>query len=710
MKQIFLSKGKVITHDIIRPACRRGCVLIRTSASCISAGTEMTGVTNSKKSLITIAKEKPKTAIKFARLILTRGPKFVANTVKNIRGSDFGKEMGYSAAGVIIECGKGTEGFEVGQRIAAVGTKVANHAGYNCVPINLAIPIPDGVSDEDASTAALGGIAFQGVRRLSPSPGDSVVVMGLGFIGVLTAQMLVASGCKVTGIDINKKSLEEAKKTIGIDVINGSDPTLVDKALIINNGKEYDGVVFTAATRSCEPMSACFKMLRRRGVFVLSGVSGMTIKREDIYAKELEFRMATSYGPGRYDPEYENKGNDYPSKYVRFTLKRNIETYFELLKTKRISLDGLERNVATIDKAGEAFERLGQPEPPMLSIITYDNKQDETSSKIVTNKDFTADKKRICFAIIGTGGYASNMHLPLLSQLEDRYQLKAIMNRSPAPAAALAVQYHAAYYTTNAQDIFDDPDISMVMICTRHNSHADYARKAILAGKDVFVEKPAAINQEELDLLRDTVNTHDRLFMVGYNRRFSDYIQETKKAIKDRKEPLIIDYSMCAGYIPYNVWVHEEEGGGRIVGEGCHIVDVCRYLTGSKVVKVSCTPIRFNTAYYQSDDNVTFSIEYEDGSVATIRYLSCCSDSIPKERMRVFCKNGEIIMDNYVALIGKNINVKHVTSMESDKGQKDILMNWHTALVTRKELIPFSEIYETTKVTFEVRDNICSKN
>lgn len=709
MKQIFLSKGQVITHDIVRPSCKKGCVLIRTSASCISAGTEMMGVTNSRKSLITIAREKPKTAIKFAKLILTRGPRFVANTVKNIRGSDFGKEMGYSVAGVIIECGKGSTGFKIGQRIAAVGTKVANHASYNCVPVNLAIPIPNEVSDEDASTAALGGIAIQGVRRLSPTPGDSVIVMGLGFIGMLTAQMLVASGCKVTGIDINKKRLEDAKRIIGIDVINGSDPTVVEKALITNNGKEYDGVVFTAATRSCAPMSACFKMLRRRGVFVLSGVSGMEIKREDIYAKELDFRMATSYGPGRYDPEYENKGNDYPPQYVRFTLKRNIETYFELLKTNRISLKDIERNVTKIEKAGEAFERLGKPAPPMLSIITYDSKDNETSKKIVLNQNFTADKNRVCYAIIGTGGYASNMHLPLLSQMEDKYQLKAIMNRSPAPAAALATQYHAAYYTTNAQDIFDDPDITMVMICTRHNSHADYACRAIEAGKDVFVEKPAAINQEELDALRDMVNKHDRLLMVGYNRRFSKYIQEIKRVTKKRKEPLIIDYSMCAGYIPYNTWVHDEEGGGRIVGEGCHIVDVCKYLVGANVVKIKYTPLRFNTAYYQSDDNVTFTIEYEDGSVATIRYLSCCADSLPKERMKIFYNNGEILMDNYISLSGRNISVKHIKSMESDKGQKDILMNWHTALINRKELIPFSEINETTKVTFEVRDAIRSE-
>jgi len=710
MKQIFLTKGSVVTHEVIPPSCKSGCVLIKTTASCISAGTEMMGVNNSKKSLLSIAKEKPKTAIKFARLIITRGPKFVANTVKNIRGSDFGKEMGYSAAGVVIECGKGANDFRIGQRIAAVGTKVANHAGYNCVPINLAIPVPDGVSDEDASTAALGGIAFQGVRRLNPVPGDSVIVMGLGFIGMLTAQMLVASGCRVTGIDINPVRLAEARDNIGINVLNGNDPVLVEKALMLNNGNGFDGVIFTAATKSSAPMSSCFNMLRRRGVFVLSGVSGMEIKREDIYPKEIDFRMATSYGPGRYDQEYETKGNDYPEEYVRFTIKRNIEAYFELISQGKISLNRLDKNVVSVEKAGDAFERLNKPNPPMISIITYSEEEKIDRNKIIINKEFQADKSKVCFAIIGTGGYASNMHLPNLSQMQDKYQLKAIMNRSPGSAAGLAVQYHAAYYTTNVQDIFDDKDIQMVMVCTRHNSHADYVCRALEAGKDVFVEKPLAISMEELDRINSTAQNTDRLVMVGYNRRFSAYIQEVKNRVKDRKTPLIIDYSMCAGFIPYDVWMHGAEGGGRIVGEGCHIVDTCKYLVGSPVKSISVIPLRFDSTYFRSDDNVSFSIEYEDGSVATIRYLSCNADAVPKECMKVFCDGAEIYMNDYTSMTSSGMAIKKVKTLESDKGQKDILLAWHKALTTRQPAIPLKDIIETTKVTFDVRNEITTEN
>jgi predicted dehydrogenase/threonine dehydrogenase-like Zn-dependent dehydrogenase len=705
MKQVFLSKGRIITREIAQPICKSGCVLMRTSASCISAGTEMSGINFSKKSLLSIAKEKPKTAIRFAKLILSRGFKFVLNTIKNIRGSDFGYEMGYSAAGVVVELGKGVEGFTIGQRIAAVGTKVANHAGYNVVPLNLAIPIPDNISDAEAATAALGGIAFQGVRRLAPLPGDSVVVMGLGFLGHLVVQILLASGCSVTGIDINNSRLSEAKKMYGIPTLNGNDPAIVEKAIMMNNGKGYDGVIFTAATSSNEPMSACFNMLRKKGVFVLVGVSGMSIKRDDIYPKEIDFRIATSYGPGRYDQEYESKGNDYPDEYVRFTIKRNIAAYFELIASGRISISKLECNVVPVDNAKLAFERLTKPNPPLLSIITY-NDDSKKSTKIILDPHFIVDKKRICYAIIGTGGYAKNMHLPILSQMQDRYQLKAVMNQSPYSPAALATQYRAAYYTLNVQDIFDDPDIQMVIICTRHNSHADYVCSALRAGKDVFVEKPLALNLSELECIREELKKTDRLLMVGFNRRFSTYMRAIKEKVKNRKSPLVIDYSMCAGYIPYDNWIHSSDGGGRIIGECCHIIDTCSYLTTSRIKSIHTTPVNFSSSYFRSDDNVTITIEYEDSSIAVIRYVSCNADSLPKERMKVFCDGKSYHLDNYIKLKGRGAIRKRISSLDSDKGQKDILEAWYQSIRNRISAISFEEMYETTKATFTIKNDI----
>lgn len=705
MVQAFLLRGHVIARKVPQPLLKPGCVVVKTDYSCISIGTEISSVKGSKVNLVKKAMTKPKLFLRTLKIAKNRGLNVMINTIKGATGSGFGTNIGYTAAGLVVEKNESENEYQIGQRVAVVGTMYANHAEYNCVPRNLVIPIPDSVSTWDASTAALGGIAMQGVRQLSPKPNDTVVVMGLGFIGQLTVQMLLASGCCVIGIDINNSRLDIASKSYCIQTINGNDNLLVEKVLMLTNGIGVDGVIFTASTNSSAPMSSCFKMLRRKGCFVLVGVSGMTIDREDIYRKELEFKMATSYGPGRYDTTYEEEGIDYPYEYVRFTEKRNIEAYFKMMEIGTILLSNMPMQVYNISEAGKAYDRLQQSNPPMISLLDYSNQEDENSVKTKVNLRESGKKHRtaITYALIGAGSYAKSMHLPNLSTMKDKYYLKAVMNRSAAPAAALATQYKAEYYTTSIDDILNDAEIQLLLICTRHDSHARYAIKAMRAGKDVFVEKPPALDENELNELMQVIEETGRNFTVGYNRRFSKYASEIIHRLNDRKGKLFIEYTMNAGYIPYDNWVHSIESGGRIVGEGCHIIDLFQFFVGSEIISVDTDSISFSKSYYHKSDNISATLTFGDGSVALLHYISIGGRAMPKETMHIMFDEKEIYLDNYTSLTGSGIKIKKLHSDEPDKGQKDILLALFNSINRNtKYPIPLDEIKQTSLATFEI--------
>lgn len=714
MKQAFVSKKGVYAREVPPPNVSHNTILVDVEFSCISSGTEMSTVHNAAKGLLGRVLSEPTKLVPMAINVLRdRGLTALLGVANGATGGNFGKPLGYTASGIVRNIGKDCNGFEIGDKVAIMGVGYANHASVANVPFNLAAPIPGGVSFEDASTVALGCIAMQGVRRLNPTPGEKIIVMGLGIIGMLSLQILHSMGCMVIGIDIKDNRLDLAKK-LGCDyTINSKKSGIQSRVSVLTNGKLADGVLFTAATRSSEPMSDCFKVLRRKGRFVLVGVSGMEIKREDIYAKEIDFLMSTSYGPGRYDEEYEVNGKDYPIEYVRWTENRNMQEYLRLIKEGKINVKSMLGGIYDIDEVNLAYDKLGSPETPLLILLKYNSKD----RSIIQNKWYTGNGEKIenrkkhlgiiNYALVGAGNFARSMHLPNLNSMKDKYHLTAVMSRTGSNAAFLANLYGAEYSTTDYSDILEDNNIDLVVICTRHDLHADYAIKALNAGKAIFVEKPAAINLSELNELMKTIRETGKPYMVGFNRRFSDYAVSIKKALKGRTFPLKILYTMNAGYIPDTSWVHGKTGGGRIVGEGCHIIDMILSIVQSPVVDVSVSALRDKSGYYSPHDNVAVSMVFEDGSSATMIYISNGSVTYPKETMNIWMGQAHILLDNYTELISHDIAIKHIKNRNPSKGQRQEMEQFYTSLKKGDGYpIPIDSIEETTKLTLMIRDNI----
>lgn len=709
MKQVFNTKNGVVSHEVLEPALSSGCILVDVQYSCISAGTEMSAVNNAKKSLVQRAMENPHKLVPMALDVLrNRGVKPLLMVANGATGGDFGKPLGYTAAGIVRSVGKDCEGFSVGDRVAVAGGGFANHAGVVSVPKNLSAVIPDNVSLEEASTVAVGCIAMQGVRRLETVPGETIVVMGLGILGMIGFQMLRAQGCTVIGIDINQRRLTEAEQ-LGCDyVINSVETDPLSFVNSVTNGQGADGVLFTAATNSDKPMSDCFNMLRRKGRFVLVGVSGMHIKREDIYSKEIDFRMATSYGSGRYDADYESKGMDYPIEWVRWTENRNMLAYLQLISDGKINIKALINGIYDVENVNDAYESLNKPERPLIVLLRYKNKP-----QLVNRWDLPNDKIRkkqpnaISYAIIGAGSFVRSMHLPNLENMQDKFHLEAVMSRTGSSAALLANLYGARYYTTDVNEILNDSAIDMVMICTRHNLHAHYAIQALNKGKAVFVEKPAAVKKEELEELINTIKKTGKPYLVGYNRRFSDYAVEIRNALNGNTDNLQILYTMNAGYIPADSWVHGQVGGGRIVGEGCHIIDMISSVVQSAIKDIKVSALRDDSGYYDCEDNTSITILYENGSVATMLYIANGSKKYPKETMHIWCGDKQIFLNDYMELTGEGISVKHIKNSAPSKGHQQELAAFYEAIKNSDGYpISIKQIEETTRITLNIRDRV----
>jgi predicted dehydrogenase/threonine dehydrogenase-like Zn-dependent dehydrogenase len=710
MKQAVIKKGIVIPIDVPKVQGQSGFVLIKVYNSCVSAGTEMKAVNNSGKSLIRRAIENPDLVKKAKDIIKDRGLRTFNSMLKTY--TEFGLPIGYSLSGVVVSVGEGITDLKVGDRVAAAGAGYADHAEYVNVPRNLVVKIPDEVSFEYASTVTLGSIALQGVRRTELRLGEIAVVMGLGILGQLTTQLLLSAGCTVIGLDIDKKRMELALKNGVKYVLDSTAPNVVEEVNRITGGYGADAVLFTAATQSNEPLSMCFKMCRRKGKVILVGSSGMEIRREDIYTKEIDFLISTSYGPGRYDRSYEEEGKDYPYAYVRWTENRNMSEYLEQIARKRIDLDNLISGVYPIEKVQEAYESYQGSEKPLIILLSYNVEENYDSHQ---NGDLTIYKPSsnitnkgniIRYAVIGAGSFAKSVHIPNLQKMKDKFKLHAVMSRTGVSASSLAQQYGAEYATTDYDRVLEDKSVDLVMICTRHHLHADYAIRALKAGKAVFVEKPPALNKTELDALLQTIRKTGFPYFVGYNRRFSSYAVEIKNKLKDRVGPVIINYQMNAGYYPADHWVHGPEGGGRIIGEGCHIIDLFSYLIGAKCESISVNSIKVHSDYYSYKDNVVATMKYSDGSIATLSYYSLGNREYPKELMTVAFDGKLITLNDYVKLEGFGVKTKKIESKSPDKGQFEELIHLYEALTSADNHYPISldEIEETSLITFAIDD------
>ena len=712
MRQVLITRQGVEVRDVPAPSNEAGNLLVMVDHSCISVGTEMSGVKESNMPLWKRAMKRPEQVKQVAELIVKEGIKNTQNLVKTKLNAAF--PTGYSASGTVVEVGEGVKGFEVGDRVACAGAQCAHHAELIRVPVNLCVPVPDTVSGSAASTVALGAIAMQGIRRLEPTLGETFVVVGLGFLGQLSVQFLKASGSRVIGIDLDSRRIAEAEEQ-GLDCgLHTDDYESVSQIARLTDGYGADGVVVTAASPSNEILSNAFKMCRRKARVVLVGDVGLDINRADIYAKELDFLISTSYGPGRYDNNYEENGLDYPLPYVRWTENRNMSEYLRLIGEGRIDIQSALETIFPIDDAARAYKALGGDERPLLALLAYP--QDEKNIQVKTvhlNRAPQKDKSVLGIAIIGAGGFAKSTHLPIAQKMNDIYRVRAIVSRKGHDADTTARQYQADYGTTNYEAVLGDENIDAVFITTRHDTHADLTLRALKAGKHVLVEKPLCLNKDELACIEEFYadGTDGKpVLLTGFNRRFSKYATAMSKALDGRSNPIIVNYRMNAGYIPLDHWVHTEAGGGRNLGEACHIYDLFTYLINAKLVSVNANAITPENAYYAKTDNFVMQAKFEDGSVASLTYTALGSKESAKEVADIYSDGRIIQLNDYKDLAGVGFKLGKVSSSIADKGHKEEIRAFGDAILKGREWpIPLWQQIQATRMALEVQKQIESQ-
>ena len=708
MKQVLIKAGSAVVEDVPAPQVGGKNILVRVTHSCISVGTEMAGVKMSGLPLYQRALKQPENVKRVLEMMRDQG---VKRTMDRVLGKlSAGSATGYSAAGVVIEVGDEVSGFAVGDRVACAGAGIANHAELIDVPVNLAIKIPEDLETRIASTVTLGAIAMQGIRRAQPTLGETFVVVGLGILGQISAQMLSANGCKVIGVDLDPWRVQLALDN-GMDIgINPASENYVERVLNFTSGIGADGVIVTAATESNQVISEAMQACRKKGRVVLVGDVGLDLNRADFYKKELDFLISTSYGPGRYDSFYEEGGQDYPIAYVRWTENRNMQAYIDLLSKGKIKLANLYRQPYPIDKAGEAYDALkGVGEKPLLVLLEYPER-DGIRVTGVPLRSTEAKSGKIRVALAGASSFVQGMHLPNMAKLRDRFTLRAVMSRTGANARSVGTQYEAVYCTSDYDEILRDDEVDLIMVTTRHDLHGSMVLQALRAGKHVFVEKPLALREEEVAAIERfyTENPNGPLLMVGFNRRFSPAIKTIRSVLENRTTPIIVNYRMNAGYIPLDHWVHGQEGGGRNIGEACHIYDLFNFLTGThRLEAINAYSITSNSKQWNRNDNFVATLKYVDGSVCSLTYTALGDKSYPKERMEVFGDGKVLSMDDYKSVVVNGRKHKGWSSAAPQKGQLDELdALFATLLKGAPWPISLEEQLQVSRASFEIERQI----
>ena len=691
MKQIIQSfkTGETILEEVPVPVVRRGCLLIKTTRSLVSLGTERMLVEFGKSNYLQKARQQPDKVKQVLDKVKTDGLLPTINSVFNKLGEPI--PLGYCNVGVVVAVGEGVSGFEIGDRVASNGP----HADFVCVPKNLVAHIPDNVSDEEAAFTVVGSIGLQGIRLLNPTLGETVVVIGMGLIGLLTAQLLKANGCRVIGTDLDEGKLALAAKW-GITTFNSGSGDVVKFVEEQTGGVGTDGVVITASAHTDSIISQAARMSRKRGKIVLVGVIGLNISRAEFYEKELTFQVSCSYGPGRYDNDYENKGMDYPLPFVRWTEKRNFEAVLQAISSGGITVKEMITERVPLESYKEIYDNLGNL-GSIASIIEYNGVDSALvgSNTVVLNSNSFSGSKGVV-GVIGAGNFTKMTMLPALKGCGA--SLKYIASQGGLSGTTLAKKFGFSHSTTNYKDILADGDVDLVMITTRHDLHAGMVVEALNAGKNVFVEKPLALNEDELSLITDAYNKSGKSLTVGFNRRFSPHITKIKSLVGDSQMNVIA--TMNAGFIPANVWVHDiKVGGGRIIGEACHYIDLISYLTGSRVKSVCMNAMGSNPE--ENTDNASILLRYENGSTGVINYFANGSKAYSKERVEVFSQERTLIMDNFRETLGYGVKGFSKLKTSMDKGHKNQFHKLINAVKTGgPALIPFDSIVNTTRASF----------
>lgn len=668
MKQVLVKRGGVVVQDVPAPQVGPRNVLVRVECSCVSAGTERTSVELSGLPLYRRALKQPHHARRVLEVAREQGFKRTYDRVRS--RLDAGLPTGYSAAGVVVEVGSEVNGFAPGDRVVCAGAGVANHAEVISVPVNLAVRAPDEVSMEDASTATLGAIALQGVRRAAPTLGEAALVVGLGIIGQITVQLLRANGCRVIGADLDATRVESALANGMTHGVHSAEEDVVEHVLKLTDGFGCDAAIVTAATSSHDVISQSLRATRKKGRVVLVGDVGLNLNRHDFYEKELDLLVSTSYGPGRYDPVYEEQGQDYPLPYVRWTENRNLEAYLELLAAGQVSLANLPRRTFPVEAAPAAFGQLaeGSNAAPLLVILSYPREEPMPGRKLELRRA-RPQPGRLSVGLVGAGNFAFGTHIPNLRKLQDRFDLRAVMSLTGLHAATAAKDAGAAYATTDYEELLADEEVDLLLISTRHDVHASLALRGLRAGKHVFVEKPLALTRDELAEIEDFYRQRSEpMLMTGFNRRFSPAIRHAKGALAARTTPMILQYRINAGYLPPDHWVHGPQGGGRNIGEACHVYDVFTFLTEADVVHVEASSIRSASKQWARNDNFVATVSYADGSVCTLTYSALGHKRYSKERMEAYADGRVVELDDYRLLKVVGASRSGWRSRTADKG------------------------------------------
>lgn len=694
--------GSVKLEEVDPPALKRGTVLVRTVRSVISPGTEGTKIKEAKMSYLEKAKARPDHVKKVLTSMRQQG---VMSTYRKVMNKlDSLTPLGYSAAGTIEEIGPGVEGFQVGQRVAIGGAGYANHAEFNVIPTSLVVPVPDDVSLDEAAFATLGAVSMHGFRQGDMQLGETAAVIGLGLVGQLLVQMLNAAGIAAIGLDLDEARCQLAVEASGAAIAGLPDDLALQENLQrLSGGYGVDCVFLTAGGDSNAVLELALDLVRDRGRIVCVGKNKMDLPYERCFKKEVEFRYSRSYGPGRYDPAYEEKNQDYPIGYVRWTEGRNLESFIQLLAQKRLQIDALITHRFGFDKAAEVYEEIHAGQLQGMGILFEYAEDAPLARKKPAFTQTAKAKEQVSVGCIGAGAYASSMLLPYL-KAHGKVTLQAVANATPLSAKNAQDKFGFAHSGTDYRLWLEDEAVNTVVIATHHATHPKFTAEALQAGKAVFVEKPLSIDEEGLQQVLQVIDEtgNDRL-LVGFNRRYAPIMQKLKaKLSKGGKVPLAMHYRVHAGKLDASHWTQDRAEGGRFIGEAGHFLDVFSYLTESAPVQVSATRLQPPQGVEADEDNLAITVTYEDGSIATLHYLTHGGSQTPKERLEVLGGNCTLVMDNFETLTLYEGDKKPAVSkgFGNNKGQKQQMDAFVEALLAGKAMpISLSSLVETTRLT-----------
>lgn len=702
-----MAKGGTSIVEAPAPQASKNNILINTTTTLISAGTERMLVDFGKANLIDKARSQPDKVKMVLEKVQTDGLMTTVDAVKSKLAQPL--PLGYCNVGVVEQVGSGSEAFTVGDRVVSNGP----HADVVRVPKNLVAKIPDVVSDEEAVFTVVASIGLQGIRLAQPTMGECFVVTGVGLIGLLTVQMLRAQGCRVLAIDFDQTKLELAK-SFGAAICNpgnGEDPVAVGMAF--SRGHGIDGVIITASTKSNDPVTQAARMSRKRGRIILVGVTGLELSRADFYEKELTFQVSCSYGPGRYDSEYEEKGNDYPLAFVRWTEQRNFEAILDMMSSGQLNVKDLITHRFLFENASDAYELLTTDKSALGILLQYKSEpQKRHLSSVYLRSDVEFVPSAPVVGFVGAGNYASRVLIPAFKNAGA--QLHTISTSGGINGVIHGNQTGFKEASTDTDALIENPDINTVAIITQHNSHSHFVNKALHAGKNVFVEKPLAINQDELEEVKQAYekassSANPPKLMVGFNRRFAPQIQKMKSLIEPIKAPKSFIMTMNAGSIPADHWTQDiNVGGGRIIGEACHFIDLMRFLAGTEIISVQARRMGDSDGVEITEDKAAIILGFADGSFGTIHYYANGAASFPKERIEVFADGRVLQLDNFVKLKGYGFKgFKKMNLWKQDKGQNECSRLFLESIKNgTPSPIPIDEIFEVAKVSIDVAEQI----